>query len=525
MLKRLRIVFATLFFVGITLMFLDFTGTIHLYLSWMAKLQFWPALMGMSIIPVVIVLLLTLLLGRIYCSVICPMGVFQDVITRISLKFRKRNPFSFSKEKRWLRYGFLAVMIGLVPLGLSSLLAPYSAFGRIANTLLRPVWIWGNNLLAGIAEHYDSYLFYKADVLITGSTTLIVAIATLVVIVILASRNGRTYCNTVCPVGTILGLFSRFSVMKVHINTDKCKNCGKCAKNCKAACIDVKNHKIDYSRCVVCGDCLENCEFLAIEYGVKTKSGFTGVFRGLGPMKRREEKIVRDFEKKQAAEKASANNTEATDSQSGIDRRGALLTIAMTATAAAMAQKNKKVDGGLAVIEDKQEPARKTRILPPGAVPQHQFERKCTACQLCVSSCPNKVLRPSTDLDHFMQPHMSFEEGYCRPECNVCSSVCPAGAIEEITPEVKASTKVGTAVFIKKNCIALEGEWECGNCARHCPAGAIEMVPSDPDDETSPLMPAVNESRCIGCGACENLCPARPFSAIYVEGVEAHREI
>lgn len=116
MLKRLRIVFATLFFVGITLMFLDFTGTIHLYLSWMAKLQFWPALMGMSIIPVVIVLLLTLLLGRIYCSVICPMGVFQDVITRISLKFRKRNPFSFSKEKRWLRYGFLAVMIGLVPL-------------------------------------------------------------------------------------------------------------------------------------------------------------------------------------------------------------------------------------------------------------------------------------------------------------------------------------------------------------------------------------------------------------------------
>ncbi len=120
---------------------------------------------------------------------------------------------------------------------------------------------------------------------------------------------------------------------------------------------------------------------------------------------------------------------------------------------------------------------------------------------------------------------MSYEDGYCRPECHACSSVCPANAIEDIGIEVKASTKIGTAVFLKKNCVSLEGDFECGNCARHCPTGAIEMVPSDPDDETSPLMPAVNEERCIGCGACENLCPARPFSAIYVEGIEQQREV
>jgi len=492
MVRKIRIFLATLFFVGITLMFLDFTGTIHVYLDWMASLQFWPALLGLSIIPLLIVIVLTLVFGRIYCSVICPMGVFQDIIARIG-RIGKRNPYRYSKAKTKIRLAFLVVMVALFPLGLTSLLAPYSAFGRIATTLFRPLWIWGNNLLAGIAEHYDSYLFYRADVLFVGGVTLIIAVVTLVVVGILAFRGGRTYCNTVCPVGTILGYIGCRPLVKMTIDTDKCRNCGKCGKNCKSACIDTKNHKIDYTRCVVCGDCIGKCEFDAIHYTTK------------GSCKKEEKKTEGD----------------ATD----LGRRGALVGMAIATTTAALAQEKKKVDGGLAVIEDKQAPARKTPILPPGARSWKHMSHHCTACQLCVSACENKVLRPSTDIHHLMQPVMSYEHGYCRPECHACSSVCPANAIENIGVETKASTKIGTAVFIKKNCVALEGEWECGNCARHCPTGAIEMVPSDPDDESSPLMPAVDETRCIGCGACENLCPARPFSAIYVEGLEIQKEI
>ena len=126
---------------------------------------------------------------------------------------------------------------------------------------------------------------------------------------------------------------------------------------------------------------------------------------------------------------------------------------------------------------------------------------------------------------HLMMPTMSYERGYCRPECTRCSEVCPTGAILPIKREDKSSTQIGHAVWIKKNCVPLTDGVECGNCARHCPVGAIEMVPSDPDDEESPSVPAVNEARCIGCGACENLCPARPFSAIYVEGHEVHKEV
>jgi formate hydrogenlyase subunit 6/NADH:ubiquinone oxidoreductase subunit I len=193
----------------------------------------------------------------------------------------------------------------------------------------------------------------------------------------------------------------------------------------------------------------------------------------------------------------------------------------MAGTTAAMAQTQMKVDGGLAVIEDKVAPKRTTPITPPGSVSARNMQKHCTACQLCVSSCPNNVLRPSTDLQHFMQPTMSFEHGYCRPECTRCSEVCPTGAIKPITREEKTMHHVGHAVWIKENCVAWDKGISCGNCARHCPTGAITMVDHEGPNGTVQI-PAVDENKCIGCGACENLCPARPFSAIYVEGNETH---
>ena len=206
-------------------------------------------------------------------------------------------------------------------------------------------------------------------------------------------------------------------------------------------------------------------------------------------------------------------------------RRSFLLGVAMATTSAALAQEKKKVDGGLAVIEDKVAPERATPITPPGSLSAQNMARRCTGCQLCVSQCPNGVLRPSTGLLSMMQPTVSYERGYCRPECTRCSEVCPTGAIRPITKAEKSSVQIGHAVWVRKNCVPLTDGVECGNCARHCPAGAITMVSSDPANPAAPKIPAVNEARCIGCGACENLCPARPFSAIYVEGHEQHRVI
>lgn len=500
MLRRIRTILALVVFVLITLLFLDVTGTLHRYFGWLASIQFWPALLALHVGVVALLVVLTLVFGRIYCSVICPLGVMQDVISRLH-GIRKKNRFTYSKEKRWLRYGVLVVFVASALAGVNavvSLLAPYSSYGRIASSLMKPVYEAGNNVLAAIAEHLDSYAFYSVDVWMKSLPTMIVASVTLVVIAVLAWRGGRTYCNTVCPVGTILSFLARFSWLKVRIDGSKCVNCGLCTKNCKASAIDFKNHKIDYSRCVVCGDCIDKCNKGAISLS---------------------HSLPRRDEQRQASQSFPTGGVE------GAGRRSFLLGLAVASTAAALAQEKKKVDGGLAAIEDKIAPKRLTPLTPPGSLSAQHFAQHCTACQLCVSTCPNGVLRPSTSLSTFMQPTMSYERGYCRPECTKCGEVCPTGAIKPITRAQKSAMQIGHAVWIKKNCVPLTDGVECGNCARHCPTGAITMVPLDPNDEHSLKIPAVNEARCIGCGACENLCPARPFSAIYVEGHEVHREV
>lgn len=497
-LRKIRIALAIVFLTGITLLFLDFTGTIHAWLGWMAKIQFLPSLLALNAGVIIALVALTFLFGRVYCSVICPLGVMQDGFAFFGKKVKK-NRYTYSRPLNILRYIMLAIVTVAFILGIGSivaLLAPYSAYGRIAGDLLAPVWAWGNNLLAAWAEKRDSYAFYTVDVWIKSGFTLAVAIVTLVALGILAWRNGRTYCNTICPVGTILGFLSRYSLFRPVIDPGKCIGCKLCERNCKASCIYISGgHKFDYSRCVTCFDCIDKCSKGAISYAVRVRKHDSAV---------------------------SGDKTSSSDSFSR--RQFIAVTAAAAATSAVKAQE-KTVDGGLAVIEDKKIPRRATRIAPPGAVSLRNLQRHCTACQLCVSACPNGVLRPSVEIDSFMQPESSYERGYCRPECTKCSEVCPTGAIIKIDRAEKSAIQIGHAVWVKENCIPLVDGVECGNCARHCPVGAILMVASDPDNPDSPKIPVVNEAICIGCGACENLCPSRPFSAIYVEGHKVHRII
>lgn len=488
--RTFRRVLAIISLLLITPLFLDFTGTWQALFGWMAKIQFLPAILSLNVVVICALIALTILLGRLYCSVICPLGIMQDGFGWFGKK-AKKNRYSYSKPLNILRYTFLGIMLIAIITGFNAmvaLLAPYSSYGRIVLSLLRPIYIWGNNLFALWAEQHESYAFYNVEYWQNGYGILIVAIVTLTVLAYLAWHNGRTYCNTVCPVGTVLGFFSRFALFRIVIDKSKCVDCKLCSRNCKASCIDIPNHMIDYSRCVACFDCLEKCKKGAIRYK----------YVGLKSEKTKSEAETID------------------DS-----RRNFISTAALVGSTVALSAADKTVDGGLAAIEDKKIPERKTRIAPPGAISLRNLHTHCTACQLCVSVCPNGVLRPTTDLEYFMQPESSYERGYCRPECTRCSDVCPTGAIRPLDTAEKSSIQIGHAVWVKANCVPLTDGVECGNCARHCPTGAIIMV----ENENGIKIPAINTERCIGCGACENLCPARPFSAIYVEGHENHRTI
>lgn len=578
MLRKIRITLAAICFVAVTLLFLDFTGTLHLWFGWLAKIQFLPAVLALNFVVIAILLVLTLLFGRIYCSVICPLGIFQDCVSNLSSKRKgKKARFSYSKEIKWLRYGVLVLFVIALVAGLNALvalLAPYSAYGRMVQSLLAPVWQWGNNLLAWIAERQDSYAFVTKDVWLKSLPTLIVAAVTFVVVVVLAWRNGRTYCNTICPVGTTLSFFSRFAMFRPVIDKSKCKSCHACERKCKAACIDVDNHKIDYSRCVDCFDCIDSCRLGALKYrfawGRGVGSGSTGAKT---PQNAPVGSKMTSDESKNGQNRSSAAPTpvastssapesvvrqgsptaEVTDNGKGVSTIDATSPVAEPVEATDKGRraflvggaaviggsllssipmraeeeeiKDKKRDGGFAEVLPKKAPNRKTPITPFGSESVEKFYKHCTACQLCVTVCPNNVLRPSSRLEHLMQPEMSFEKGYCRPECVKCSEVCPAGAILKITPEEKTEWKVGTAGVDYDLCVVNRDGVSCGNCAHHCPVGAIRMVRKNPDDEKSPRIPSVNEEKCIGCGACENLCPSRPISAITVNGYSVHHNV
>lgn len=506
MLRKIRTISALLFGGLITLYFLDFADLLPASFHWLAKVQFVPALVSLSAGVLLALLVLTLVFGRIYCSVVCPMGVFQDVVNWLSAKFgkasrgkkwsRRRKHFRYSPGKTVLRASVLSITVVATLCGFTfvlGLLEPYSAFGRMLTSVFRPLYMMGNNLLATLFSGMGNYTFYQVDASVISVSALLIGLLTLGVIGWLAWRYGRTWCNTICPVGTVLGFISRYSLLKIRIDKSKCTHCQVCGTRCKASCIDSKNGRIDYSRCVDCFDCLESCKEGALVYSLKNA-------------------------KTQKTEPAlTPDEGKQTDKS-----RRRFLWAGLATTAAAgrlMAQSPLIVSNNNSHTPY----SRKRSLTPPGSVSLAHFQANCTSCHLCVSKCPSHVLKPAFleyGLQGMMQPTVYFEKGFCNYDCTVCADVCPNGAIKPLTVEQKHRTQVGKVVFIKENCIVHLDGTNCGACSEHCPTQALSMVPY----KDGLTIPHVDTSICVGCGGCEYVCPARPYRAVYIEGNEVHQE-
>ncbi len=508
MLKKIRVILSATLFSLITFHFLDFAEILPVQVHALEHIQFVPALLALNFGILIFLVLLTLISGRIYCSSICPMGVFQDIVSWISRRTaKKKKKYTYSTPKTILRWSILVAVIVLFLFGITSvlgLLDPYSAYGRIATHLFKPVYLAGNNLLSFIFTSFGNYAFYIVDIFVSSVFSLIVAAVTFLVAGFLAWKYGRTFCNTICPVGTVLGVLSRFSFFKIRINAEKCTSCGICAAKCKASCIDFKGKKVDNSRCVDCFNCVGSCKFNALSYSHRKKK-LAAIFGGL--IEFISGGLSASFSKK--TEKTTVNE----------GKRKFLLAgaaAAITAPVILAKEKGNLLNGGKS--HTRQKP-----VSPPGALSTERFQNRCTSCHLCISKCPSNVLKPAFTeygIGGVMQPTMSFEKGFCNFDCTICSNVCPNDALKSLTKEEKHKTQMGHVVFIEDICIVPTKHQSCGACAEHCPTQAVKMIPY----RDGLTIPTINTDICVGCGACEFICPVRPHRAIFVEGNEVHVE-
>lgn len=531
MLQKIRVFLAIAVFTTLTAFFLDFSETVPRYVAWLAKIQFMPALSAMlsgiivSLVIVAFLVILTLVFGRVYCSCLCPLGILQDLIAYLKVLFtrQKRKTYHFTKPHTRVRYSFLIAFFCafiLTSLGFVRLsvfigsLDPYSFFGRIITHIFYPFYALGNNLIALIARHFDNFNFYLVTAGVKSYFILAVSVASFAVLVVMASLHGRLYCNSVCPVGTILGLLSAHSLFRVRLNREKCIRCRLCETACKGTCIDIEHNTIDHSRCVACFNCLKSCKMNAVQY--RCVSNNDGNERELtNEINRNDETAVTDLSKRHFLKGAAGLFL--TESifpvLNEVSAQGHISRDSTVKTSELPISKNGKVSYKIVHA-----------ISPPGAVSADHLASHCTSCHLCVSKCPQHVIKPAF-LDYgmggIMLPVMKFStEVFCNYDCTICGEVCPAGAIKLLNLEEKHKTQIGHVVFIKENCVVFTDETNCGACAEHCPTQAVRMI----DYKNNLTIPETREQYCVGCGACESICPVEPFKAIHVEGNSVHKQ-
>ena len=487
MLRKVRIICSLTTAILLTCYLVNVADVMPAWFSVIAEIQILPLFLSSNFIVLGVMLIVAIVFGRVYCSSICPLGLYQDCVNWIAKKLNKKKRFRFTAAHTAIRWVFVSISVLAFLSGftvLVGLLDPYSLYSRFAVHVLKPGYAMGNNVAALIFSSFENQSFAKVSVYFLSLSSLLITITTTAFVGYLAWINGRMYCNTVCPVGTVLGLVSKVSIFKVRINDSLCNSCGTCSRTCKASCIDSKAHKVDSSRCINCFDCLYVCSESAIKYSYSFRL----------PVKNRK-KVV------------------------NASRRRFMMAVGASGLAAGkmLAEKSSSVLGSKKIV-------RSIPITPPGSLSADHLLRKCTSCHLCVSKCPTNIIKPAFlqyGIAGMMQPTLSFDNDYCTYECTVCSEVCPTGALRAFNPEQKMRNQMGQVQFLFRNCIVFTNTESCGKCVRICPTQALYLV----DYKNGLSIPAVNTSLCVGCGACEYICPATPNKAIYVEGISEHRQI
>ena len=477
-LVKIRIAISLAVFTLFLLLFLGGEKLSVFLSSTLLPFQFVPALIriltkptALFIFGLVSVLMVTLIFGRVYCSFLCPLGSLQDILIALSRKIGWRKKHSYQKPRNLLRYSILGLVVVSAALGsmsLLNLLDPYSLAGRMITQFAQPFFFRIYNAAVSLLVNFNIYLFSKETAYLPLSVWL-VTLGFFILILIMSVRHGRLYCNTLCPVGTLLGLISRISLFKLSIHQNFCNECVRCAGVCKAGCIDPQTAVIDQERCVNCFNCLYACPQSVVSYRPSWGKEEGGAWSPA--------------------------------------RRGFLIG-SLAVAGSALFMFNSNIRNLLGNAHASQSPP----ITPPGSVSVEHFTQSCSACHLCVNACPTKVITPSFlefGIGGVLQPLMNYSKSFCDYECNICGRVCPTGAILPLPLEEKKFTQIGTVDLLKEKCVVYVDKTNCGACGEVCPTHTISFI-----DKDNILYPETDTQYCIGCGACEKACPTTPKSIV-----------
>lgn len=441
--------------------------------------------------PAVLVLVLTVILGRFFCGYLCPMGTTLDLTDRIlapkndpALPTRLRHPDTL----RHIKYFLLCFVLGAALLGVSAvfLASPLSLIMRFYALLVHPLLaLTGDGLLHAIrplALHQDWTWAAYTEIALPRFNTQWFILAFFLGVFSLARYSPRFWCRYLCPSGAILALVGRRPMIRRRVD-DSCTLCGACQEACPMNAIQDDPHQTRSEECVACQTCVRICPVQAVSFAQKPLNKKAAI-----PfLPQRRELLF-----------------------AGLAGAG---TATLTLT-------------GLGEVREELLPGNPMPpdlIRPPGALLEKAFLNRCIRCALCMRACPTNTLQPlwfQAGFAALFSPNLTPRRGPCLPECTVCGEVCPTGAIRGLPLTEKTWAKVGTAHILRHKCLAWEWGKKCLVCDEVCPYDAIELrrVP-----EADIPVPFVRGNRCSGCGFCEYHCPVRATSAIVVEPMEALR--
>lgn len=435
--------------------------------------------------PLLLLLAATAVLGRFFCSHVCPLGATLDMARPLAGRAKSgfRPPASWRKGK----YLFL-LLLGFAALygaNLTHLGTPISLAIRLYALVLRPAAkfllaplspaLHSVSNLIGVPELYES-------VSLVRYSGLLIMVPFLFALIFLVRYAPRFWCRYLCPSGAIFALVGARPLIRRRV-TDDCNACGRCARRCPAGAIDLEDPKLtDHPECIACRTCAAVCPEGAVTFNAAREKSARSV--------------LADTSKRHLLGAAAAGLLGAFVAKSGVN--GA------------------RTDALALDMAD-------TLVRPPGALPEPDFLTLCTRCSLCIKACPTNMLQPGllqAGLDGLFAPVAAPRIGPCEPLCNACGQVCPTRAIRPLSMIDKPWAKMGAAVVERRKCLAWEMDKACLVCDEACPYDAIKLV-QEPGLKVG--VPVVDETRCSGCGYCENKCPVTGESAIRITPMGALR--